>query len=124
MTCYYVTIDLDMGAHNKQNDFLSNKLNKSQFISLFGNKLFGNVCTFIPDNTETVVFLMHCFQHHKVFKRSKSGQEIVSLKNVIDVTDPFIKENIIFPDGWSGCDTTSSTYGNGKIYIFKIPKRK
>ena len=33
----YVKDELDMVAHNKQNDFLSNKLYKSQFISLLGN---------------------------------------------------------------------------------------
>ena len=35
----YVKIELDMVAHNKQNDFLSNELNKSQFISLLRNRL-------------------------------------------------------------------------------------
>ena len=35
----YVKIELDMVAHNKQNDFASNKLNKSHFISVFGNCL-------------------------------------------------------------------------------------
>ena len=39
MTFPYVKIELDMVAHNKQNDFLSNELNKSQFISLLGNWL-------------------------------------------------------------------------------------
>ena len=39
MTCPYVKIELNMVAHNKHNDFLSNELNKSQFISLLGNWL-------------------------------------------------------------------------------------
>ena len=39
MTFPYVKIELDMVAHNKQNDFLSNELNKSQFISLLRNRL-------------------------------------------------------------------------------------
>ena len=52
-------------------------------------------------------------------KLRKSGQKIGSLKNVIDVTDPFIKENIRFAHAWSGCDTTSSTYGHGKSTILK-----
>ena len=142
----YVKIELDMVAHNKQNDFSSNKLNKSQFISLLGNclqtkgfivhqssndadtlivkcaielALAGNVCTVIADDTDILVLLMYYFQPHIVdiflfstaSKRSKSGQKIVSLKNVIDVTDPFIKENILFIHAWSGCDTTSSMMG-------------
>ena len=45
-------------------------------------------------------------------KRSKSEQKNVSLKNVIYVTDPFIKENILFACAWSGCDNTYSTYGH------------
>ena len=47
---------------------------------------------------------MYYFQSHMadiflfsfVSQRSKSGQKIVSLKNVIGVMDPFIRENILF----------------------------
>ena len=39
MTFPYVKIELNIVAHNKQNCFLWNELNKSQFISLFGNPL-------------------------------------------------------------------------------------
>ena len=125
MTFPYVKIELDVVAHNKQNDFLSNRFNNSQFISILGNRLqtkgfivhqssndadtlivkcaielalAGNVCTVIADDTDILVLLMYYFQPHiaDIFlfsiasKRSKSGQKIVSLKNVIDVTDPFI----------------------------------
>ena len=73
---------------------------------------------------------MHYFQPHLEYtvlcstasKRSKSGQKIVSLKNVIDVTDPFIKENIIFAHAWSGYDTTPSTYGYVKPALLKYLK--
>ena len=146
-----------MVAHNKQNDFLSNKLNKSQFISVLGNclqtkgfivhqssddagiliaksaielALAENVCIITAGDTDILVLLMYYFQPHMadIFlfsiasKCSKSGQKIVSLKNVIDVTDPFIKENIFFAHAWSGCDTTSSTYGHGKSTILKYLK--
>ena len=36
----YVKIELGMVAHNKQNDFSSNKLNNSQFISHFLETIF------------------------------------------------------------------------------------
>ena len=39
MTFTYVKTELNMFAHNKQNGFLLNQLSKSQFISLFGNRL-------------------------------------------------------------------------------------
>ena len=73
---------------------------------------------------------MYYFQPHiaDVFlfsiasKRRKSRQKIVSLKNAIDVTNPFIKENILFAHAWSGCDTTPSTYGHGKFTILKYLK--
>ena len=150
----YVKIELDMVAHNKQNDFLSNKLNKTQFISLLGNRLqtkgfivhqssndadalivkcaieLANVCTVVADNIDILVLLMYHFQPNiaDIFlfsiasKRRKSGQKIASLKNVVDVTDPFIKENVLFAHAWSGCDTTSSTYGHGKSTILKYLK--
>ena len=83
---------LDMVPHNKQNDFLSNELNRSQFISLLGNHLqvksfvvyqssnnnantlivecaialtlAGNVSLVIADDTDILVLLVHYFQHH------------------------------------------------------------
>ena len=87
----YVKIALDMVPHNKQNDFLLNKLSKSQFISILGNclqtkdyivhqssndadtlivkcaielALAGNVCTVIVDDTNILVLLMYYFQPH------------------------------------------------------------
>ena len=73
---------------------------------------------------------MYYFQPHtaEIFlfsiapKRCKSGQKIVSLKNVIDVTDRLIKENILFANTWSRCNTTSSTYGHRKSTILKYLK--
>ena len=85
----YVKIELDMVAHNKQNDLLSNKLNKNQFISLLGNRLqtkgfivhqssndadtiivkcaielvlAGNFCTVITVDADILVLLMYYFQ--------------------------------------------------------------
>ena len=76
-------------AHNKKNDFLPNELNKSQFISLLGNRLQAkgsiahqssnnadtltvkcaieqalaeNVCTVIADDTDILVLLRYYFQ--------------------------------------------------------------
>ena len=74
--------------------------------------------------------LMYYFQPHMADivlfsiapKRSKSSEKILSLRNVTDVTDTFIKENIIFGHAWSGCDTTSPTYGHGKSTILKYLK--
>ena len=57
-------------------------------------------------------------------KCSKTGQKIVSLKNLIDITDPVIKENTLFAHGWSGCDTISSTFGHGKSTVLKNLKEK
>ena len=159
ITFPYVKIELDMIAHNKQNDFLSNELNKSEFISLLGNRLqtkgfivpqssndadisiakcaiklafAGNVCIVIADDTDILVPLKSYFQHHMpaIFlfsigsKRSKSVQKIASVKKVIDVTDPFIKENIFCAHAWSGCNTALSTYGHGKSTILKYLKEK
>ena len=44
------------------------------------------------------------------------------MKNVIDVTDSFIKENILFTHAYSVCDTTLSKYGHGKSAILKYLK--
>ena len=159
ITFPYVKIELDMIAHNKQNDFLSNELNKSEFISLLGNRLqtkgvivhqssndadiliakcaiklafAANLCTVIAGDTDILVPLISYFQHHMadIFlfsiasKRSKSVQKIASVKKVIDVTDPFIKENIFCAHAWSGCNTALSTYGHGKSTILKYLKEK
>ena len=92
--------------------------------------LARNVCAVIADDTDILVLLIYYFQPHMadIFllsiasKRSKSGQKIVSLKNITDVTDPFIKENILVTHAWSGCDTTSSMYGHGTSKILKYLK--
>ena len=80
-----------MVPHNKQNDFLSNELNRNQFISLLGNHLqvksfvvhqssnnnantlivecaialtlAGNV-SLVAADTDILVLLVHYFQHH------------------------------------------------------------
>ena len=46
------------------------------------------------------------------------------MKNVVQIIDPFIKENNLFAHAWSGCDTTSSTFGHGKLTIIKYLKEK
>ena len=85
-------MELDMVPHNKENDFLSNELNRSQFMSLLGNRLqvksfvvhqssknnantlivecaialvlAGNVSLVIADDPDILVLLVHYFQHH------------------------------------------------------------
>ena len=60
MTFPYVTIELDMVAHNEQNDFLSNELNKSQFISLLGNRFQTKDFIFHQSSNDADTLIVKC----------------------------------------------------------------
>ena len=100
---------------------MPNELNKSQFISLLGNRLQTKGFIVLQSSNDANELIVKCaveinfaddtdllvqprmidiFLFSTASKRSKSGQKIVSLKNVIDVTDPFIKENTFFALAW------------------------
>lgn len=60
---------------------------------------------------------------HKVIggtRRKLVGPSTIhSVKDVSSKVDPVIKKNILFIHAWSGCDTTSSTFGHSKTKLMK-----
>ena len=48
---------------------------------------------------------------------------IYSIKDISANINPIIKNHILFIHAWSGCDTTSSMYGQGKTYLMKNVKK-
>ena len=79
----------------------------------------------IANDTDIMVMLFYHWQDDmaSIFiqkvtggaKRQLVGPSIIhSIQDVSAEVDPLIKNNILFIHAWSGCDTTSSTFGNNK----------
>ena len=52
-------------------------------------------------------------------KRSKAGQQMFSIQDIISSMAAVTLKNLLFIHSWSGCDTTSATFGQGKGLILK-----
>ena len=59
------------------------------------------------------------YLYSEASKRSKGRAKNFDIQNVISVNNPLVIKNILFLHAWSGCDTTSATYGQGKGVITK-----
>ena len=53
-------------------------------------------------------------------KRKKEGPQSFNIRHIIDITDPGIRNNLLFAHAWSGCDCTSATFGQWKWVIMKL----
>jgi len=84
----------------------------------------------IANDTDILVLLLHHWKDdmaniyvHKVIggtKRKLVGPStIYSIKDMSSKVDPIIRKNILFIHAWSGCDTTSSTFGHSKTNLMK-----
>ena len=53
-------------------------------------------------------------------KKSKTkgkSLEVISIQKIYYAMIPLVRNNILLIYAWSGCDTTSSTFGQGKTYL-------
>lgn len=47
------------------------------------------------------------YLHSEASKHSKAGSSILSIRNLININDMVVIQNLLFNHAWSGCDTTS-----------------
>ena len=84
----------------------------------------------IANDTDILIMLLYHWQVdmanifiHKVTggaRRKLVGPSTIhSVQDVSSKVDPVIKNNILFIHAWSGCDTTSSTFGHSKTKLMK-----
>ena len=89
----------------------------------------GQTVTVLSEDTD--VFLM-CLYHWEngmadIFIRKEGRQkrpaETYSMKEANTSIPAVIRRHILFIHAWSGCDTTSATFGHGKMHLMKILKK-
>lgn len=87
----------------------------------------GQSVVVVGEDTDIFIMLIHHWStdmaelHFR--KEGKSSQkrltEIYSIRQAYEVISPVVRDNILFIHAWSGCDTTSSTFGQGKTHLLK-----
>ena len=82
----------------------------------------GNPTVVVADDTDIIVLLMHQYQMNtmedvffqsEATRRSKSGLRIISIRKAVINYDA----EILYT--WSGCDSVSAIFGQGKRKVIK-----
>ena len=77
----------------------------------------------VADDTDVLVLLLHHFQNEmkdvffysEASKRSKEGHKIFRIRSLRLKMNPIFLKNSLLIHAWSGCDTTSATFGQEKV---------
>ena len=59
------------------------------------------------------------FFRSELSKRSRYGIRFYSISEIFRSIGSIVARHILFIHAWSGCDTTSVTFGQGKLVILK-----
>lgn len=139
-------------VYKDQEAFLSNEMNKTQFIKFLANHLQiqghnakisngdadtlivstalelarnGQSVVVVAEDTDIFIMLLYHWESdmadihlRKEGRRSKIGQ-IYSMKEAFGKVPEIVRKHSLFIHAWSGCDTTSATYGHGKSHLMK-----
>ena len=86
----------------------------------------GREVTVVADDTDILVLLLHHWQPSmtNIYLRNEPKKNkpftLVNIRERAKMLKPIVKDNLLFIHAWGGCDTTSATYGHGKIRILKL----
>ena len=87
----------------------------------------GSVVNVVADDTDVFVLLVYHWQQTMadIFLRSEAGknQKIWKISDVVDQAGPVVTSHLLFLHAWCGCDTTSATFGQGKVGLIKKLKQ-
>ena len=89
----------------------------------------GRLVSVIADDTDILVLLIHHYQpnmadiHFVSELRNKKETKVYSINNLVKAVGYCVAKHIPFIHAWSGCDTTSATFGHGKTNLLKKLKR-
>ena len=147
-TCADIHLNDSMIAHNNQQVFLSNNKNKNQFVQLLSHYLRqdsqivynstgdadimivkcaldfaaqGNEVTVVADDTDILVLLIYHWKINMatVYFKSETKKTMWKVQDLIANAGELLTSHILFIHAWSGCDTTSTTFGQGKTFLLK-----
>ena len=54
-----------------------------------------------------------------IYFKSEAKKMVWKIQDIIESTGELLTSHILFIHAWSGCDTTSATYGQGKTFYLK-----
>ena len=92
--------------------------------SALGYAREGASVRIVANDTDILIVLIHHWDETMadIFLRrpsAKAGLNEYNIRDIVASVDPVVKRHILFAHAWSGCDTTSATYGQGKTAILK-----
>lgn len=145
-----IAFDETMKTTTSQAKFLANESNKSRLISMLCNRFknegivvkqaledadtliintaldmsnkFGSVVIVGEDIDLLVILTGLCKSENNIYflKQGKGKAGNILYSPAASNLDPAVKENILFLHAFSGCDTTSAIYRQGKMKFLKV----
>ena len=89
----------------------------------------GQTVTIVAEDTDVLIMLVYHWRNcmkdifiRKESRLSRSG-EMISMKEATSSIPVVFQRHIMLIHAWSGCDTTSATFGHGKMYLMKMLNR-
>ena len=86
----------------------------------------GNEVSVVADDTDILVLLMFHWKQdmgdvffYSEATRTKQGLKVWRIRDLCAKAHKDVVSHILFIHAWSGCDTTSATYGHGKTSLIK-----
>ena len=89
----------------------------------------GSEVNVVADDTDVLVLLMYLYHWNQnmesIYFPSEAGKDlkIWRISDLVGQADPIVTSYLPFLHTWSGCDTTSATFGQGKICLMKKIKQ-
>ncbi len=81
----------------------------------------------VADDTDVLVLLMYHWKQSmaSIYFLSEAGKntKIWKISDLVERAGPIITSHLLFLHAWSGCDTTSATFGQGKVSLIKKIKQ-
>ena len=87
----------------------------------------GHEVSVVVDDTDVLVLLMYHWKQKlaDIYFLSKAGKKlkIWRISDLVGQAGPMVTSHLLFLHAWSGCDTTSATFGQGKVSLMKRLKQ-
>ena len=86
----------------------------------------GNEVNVVADDTDVLILLMHHWMDtiadiffSETKKSQKKSLQVWKIHDLISKAGKIVTDHLLFIHAWTGCDTTSATFGHGKANLLK-----
>ena len=81
----------------------------------------AKILTIATDDTDVLMLLIRHLQEEmkELYFCSEKAGKTWKVQDIIESIDAVVKKHILFLHVWSGCNTTSASYGHGKTGLVK-----